>query len=91
MLFFFFNPWKSYALLVSTHSNDYMISYGPSEAKTCFRAYADSKGPDQPAYSRSLIRAIDVHKQNHWILKNVSTENKCPSESLRMCKMMLVL
>ena len=28
---------------------------GPRHAKTCLRAYADSKGPDQPAHPRSLI------------------------------------
>ena len=30
--------------------------YGPSHAKTCHRAYADSESPDQPAHPRSLIR-----------------------------------
>ena len=26
----------------------------------------DSEGIDQPAHSRSLIRAVRVRKQNHW-------------------------
>ena len=29
-------------------------------AKLCLGAYADSEGPDQPAHSRSLIRAFTV-------------------------------
>ena len=45
------------------------------------RTYADSDGPDQPAHPRSLIRALAVRKQHHWILKNVSVESKCPDET----------
>ena len=53
-------------------------------AKTCFRAYADSEGPDQPAHSRCLIRTFTVREQNHWTLQNVSMESKCPDDTLRM-------
>ena len=52
------------------------------------RAYADSKGPDQTAHLRSLIRAFAVRKENHLMLKNVSMVSKCPNETLRMCRMM---
>ena len=41
---------------------------GPRHAETCLRAYADSKGPDQPARLRRLVRTFAVHKQNLWIL-----------------------
>ena len=34
-------------------------------AKTCLRAYVDSKVPDQPVHSRSLIKVFAVCKQNH--------------------------
>ena len=40
-----------------------------------------NEGPDQPAHSRSLIRAFTVRKQNHWILKTVLMESKCPDET----------
>ena len=30
--------------------------------------YVDSKDPDQPANSPSLITTFPVYKQNHWIL-----------------------
>ena len=33
---------------------------GPRHAKTCLRAYVDSKGQDQPAHARSLIRAFVI-------------------------------
>ena len=33
---------------------------GPRIAKTCFWAYADSEGPDQPAPLHSLFRAFTV-------------------------------
>ena len=33
-----------------------------NHAKTCLRAYADNKGQDQPAHSRSLIRAFTVRE-----------------------------
>ena len=68
--------------------NSLNISYGPRHAKTCLSAYADSEGPDQPAHPHILIRAFAVRKQNHWILKNISMENKCPDETLRMCRTM---
>ena len=32
--------------------------YGPCHAKTRLRVYADSKGPDQPAHARNLIRTF---------------------------------
>ena len=41
---------------------------GPRLAKTRLRAYADNEGPDQTAHLRSLIRALAVRLQNHWIL-----------------------
>ena len=50
--------------------------YGPHHAKMCLWAYADSEGPDQPAHLRRLIRAFAVHRQNHWLLYNVSMESK---------------
>ena len=50
-------------------------------AELCFRAYADSEGPDQTAHPCSLIRAFAVRLQNHWILLIVSIESKCPDET----------
>ena len=45
------------------------VSYGLRVMrKTRLRAYADSEGPDQPAHSRSLIRAFTVRCQSNWIL-----------------------
>ena len=41
--------------------------------RTRLWADADSEGPDQTVQMRSLIRAFTVHKQNQWILLNVST------------------
>ena len=38
--------------------------FGPSHAKTCLRAYAESGGPDQPAHPRSLIRAFTVRLES---------------------------
>ena len=35
-----------------------------------FDAHSDSKGPDQTAHLRSLIRAFAVRVQNHQILEN---------------------
>ena len=55
-----------------------------ARAKPCFQAYADSEGPDHPAHSRSLIGAIIVHSQNHWILQNVWMESRGPEDILRM-------
>ena len=49
---------------------------------------ADSDNPDQSVHLYSLIRALAVHKQNHWILSNVSKESKGPDETLGICKMM---
>ena len=43
--------------------------------KCAFAVCVDSKGPDQTAHLRSLIRAFTVCCQNHWILQNV-LENK---------------
>ena len=45
--------------------------YGPRNAKTSRRAFADGEGPDQPAHPRSLIRALAIREQNHWILQNI--------------------
>ena len=50
-------------------------------------AYADSEGPDQPAHSRSLIRAFTVRLQNQWIQQNVWLESKGPGDNLRMRRM----
>ena len=53
----------------------------PPQARTCLRGNADSEGPDQPAYPRSLIRLFAVNKQNHWISQNARMR-------LRMCRIM---
>ena len=42
--------------------------FEPRQAKTCLRAYADSKGPNQPAHPHSLITAFTVRLQNRRIL-----------------------
>ena len=34
--------------------------FGPRNAKTCLRAYADREGPDQPAHLRSEIRTFTI-------------------------------
>ena len=47
------------------------MSVGLRHAKTCLQANADSKGPDQPAHARSLIRALTVRSQNHWLQQNL--------------------
>ena len=57
----------------------------------CLRADADREGPDQPAHPPSLIRAFAYRLQNHWTLKNVSMENKCPDETLHMRRVNLSL
>ena len=46
---------------------------------------------DQLAYPRSLFRAFLVRLQKHWTIENVSTESKCPDETLRMHWMILNL
>ena len=48
--------------------------------KMCFGAYVDNDGSDQTARMCSLIRAIIVHCQNHWILF-VCVEVLRPSQS----------
>ena len=45
---------------------------GPCHAKTCFRAYADSEGPDQSAHPRRLIRTFTARLWRHWVLKNIT-------------------
>ena len=57
---------------------------GSRYEKTCLVAYVDSEGPDQPAHSRSLIRAFTVRYHNHWILQNVRIDSKSPDGTLRM-------
>ena len=44
---------------------------GSNHAEACLRAYADSKGPDQPAHSRSLIRAFTFRQKNRRKLQNL--------------------
>ena len=34
--------------------------YGPRREKTCLRGFANNTGADQPAHSRSLIRAFVI-------------------------------
>ena len=41
---------------------------GRTKRKRAFRACMDSEGADQTAQMRSLIRALAVRKQDHWIL-----------------------
>ena len=48
----------------------------------CLWAYANSEGPDQPAHTRSLIRAFTARRQIHWILQNVRMESKDPDNTL---------
>ena len=36
------------------------LTYGPGHAKTCLIPYANNKGADQPAHSRSLISTFVV-------------------------------
>ena len=36
-------------------------TFGQHLAKTCFWAYADNEGPDQPARPYSLMSAFNVH------------------------------
>ena len=52
------------------------VDCGLRHAKTCLRANADTKGPDQPAHLRSLIRALTARWHNNWILQNVWMESK---------------
>ena len=35
--------------------------YGPRCKKTCLREFANNKGADQPAHTRSLISAFVIH------------------------------
>ena len=37
-----------------------IVSYGPGHAKMCLMPYANNKGADQPAHSRSLISTFVV-------------------------------
>ena len=41
----------------------------------CLRAYVESECPDQPAYSRGLIRAFAVRLQIHLSLVTVECVN----------------
>ena len=50
---------------------------------TCLRAYMDSKGPDQPAHSRSLIRAFAVH--NTESLDTIECLNEEQNAKMRLC------
>ena len=61
----------------SVAQNQIFLSlYGPRRSETCLRACADSKGPDQPAHPRSLIRAFAVREKNHCILQNAGMGSK---------------
>ena len=56
--------------------------------RNILRAYADREGPDQTAHPRSLIRALTVGIQNHYILQNFRVESKEGSDdTLCMCRM----
>ena len=61
---------------------------GPAHhAKTCLRAYADGKIPDQSAHSRGLIRVFTVGEQNHQIVVDglrISTFCTCSKASFDM-------
>ena len=52
--------------------------------KTCLRVYADREGPDQPAHTRSLIRAFIVRLQNHW-RANARMRLRMRGTSLNLC------
>ena len=43
-----------------SHSEVYLISYGPLCEKTCLQWFANNKGIDQPELPRSLISAFVI-------------------------------
>ena len=49
----------------SEHASPYMSH---TKEKRTLESCVDSEGPDQTAQMRSLIRAVSVRKQNHWLL-----------------------
>ena len=51
---------------------------GLCHAITCLQAYADGEGPDQPAHSRSLIRAFTDRLQNRCIITKTCLYNVDP-------------
>ena len=49
--------------------------------------FADNTGPDQPGHKRSMIRAFIVRLQNQWTRWYMSTNRKCPDETVQMRKL----
>ena len=61
------------------------IHCGLNYAKTCLWAYADSKGPDQPAHPHSLIGAFFVSANRTIGYNNMfQWRAKCSYETFRM-------
>ena len=55
-----------------------MVQYGTRHANRFLRAYVHSKGPDQPAHPRNLIRAFHYENtpiQIYWKFYNQKKEN----------------
>ena len=38
-----------------------LVSNGPRREKTCLQGFVNNTGADQPAHSRSLISAFNIH------------------------------
>ena len=53
---------RSETLIICVHENSSLIiTCEPGHEKTCLMSYANNKGADQPAHTRSLISAFVVH------------------------------
>ena len=70
-------------LLMSTEK--YQYYFGPHHAEMCLRAYEDSKGSDQPAYSHSLIRAFPGLICSKLMMSLVNDSLKFTSSDTQTC------
>ena len=57
--------------------------------RTTSRESFSGEGLDQLAHLRSLIKVF-IRYQNHCIVQTVRMENKCPDDTLRMSRMILI-
>ena len=55
---------------------------GPRREKTCLRGFANNKGADQPAHSRSLISAFVIRFLESIMCKLATGEFQYSSQSL---------
>ena len=51
-----------------------LVRYGPRREKTCLRRFANNKGADQPAHTRSLIIGFAIRLLESIISKLATSE-----------------